>query len=184
MIGVSVSSRRRLAWLAGEFHAMRHARSDGCAREAALVVPANASADVRIIAIDNRRAMGETLARRRGDANVACPRVRECTLSDTLARRVPRLRRRSQQLSLKRVTGLLPHRPLSPITQGRLSRLRGTHRRFRETGQPSGASSLRSPQRLEHTSVRDDARDKPRAAGGRTGDECREAYKRDDDDDD
>jgi hypothetical protein len=75
VIGVSVSSRRRFAWLADEFHATRHARSDGCVREVAFVVPANASADVRITAIDDRRAMGETLARRRGDANVACASV-------------------------------------------------------------------------------------------------------------
>jgi hypothetical protein len=71
VIGVSVSSRRRFAWLADEFHATRHARSDGCVREVAFVVPANASAEVSITAIDKRRAMGETLARRRGDANVA-----------------------------------------------------------------------------------------------------------------
>jgi hypothetical protein len=82
VIGVSVSSRRRFAWLADEFHATRHARSDGCVREVAFVVPANASASVvRITAIDDRRAMGETLARRRGDADVVCASVQQCPLS-------------------------------------------------------------------------------------------------------
>ena len=54
-IGLSARSRARFAWLAGEFHARRHARSYGCARDAASVVPATTSAnDARVATTDSR----------------------------------------------------------------------------------------------------------------------------------